>query len=93
HKFFPYSHRPVTFLFFKPYVRQRGQFIDVMFQGDGINATKVTIYDEDGRALRREKLPAGENMERIYDLSILKKGSYSINFQQGQREFKKEIII
>lgn len=78
---------------FKPYVRQRGQFIDVMFQGDGINATKVTIYDEDGRALRREKLPAGENMERIYDLSILKKGSYSINFQQGQREFKKEIII
>jgi len=78
---------------FKPYIRQRGKFIDIMFKGDENNATRVIIYNEDGLVLKREKLPAGENFERIYDMSILTKGSYLISFQQGNREFKKEITL
>ena len=78
---------------FKPYIRQRGGFIDVMFKGSEVDATQVSIYDEDGQLLKKERMPAGSNIERIYDLSQLPNGKYSITFQRANRVFQQEVEL
>lgn len=78
---------------FKPFVRQRGKMIDVMFKASGDVPTKVIIYDENGRILKKNKTSSGIDIERIYDFSLLPKGTYQISFQRGDREFRKEIVL
>lgn len=78
---------------YKPFIRQRGKMVDVMFKGADKSATKVMIFNNHGHLLLKEKIKAGSDLERIYDFSNLPKGTYEISFFRGHIEFHEKITI
>lgn len=78
---------------FKPYIRQRGQLLDVMFYGNNNNPAKVLIFDESGNLLQRDKFKRGDGVEKIYDFSQVPAGKYTVNLNSGDRFFSQIITF
>jgi len=78
---------------FKPYLRLRGDMVDVMFKAVENRPTVVTVYDVNGNLLENNKIAAGQNVEKMFDFSNVEAGLYSINFHNGSRTFTKQVEI
>lgn len=72
---------------YKPYIRQREQFTDIMFRGCEYNATRVLVFNDSGQLLQKLKVKAGQNIEKILDFSQLPSGEYRLTFSQGHHRF------
>jgi hypothetical protein len=71
---------------FKPFVRHRGDVVDLMVFSPELTKHEIRIYDHRNEIIFRDVQDKKMNIEKQYDLSLLRSGKYNfVVLSQGQR--------
>jgi len=71
---------------FKPFIRHRGDILDLMVFSPELAKHEIRIYDQQNEIIFSEVEDKKMNIEKKYDLSLLESGKYNfVVLSQGQR--------